>query len=278
MRDTRLDEDAALGIVLSTFFGFGIVLLTFIAKRNDANQAGLDRYLFGQAASLREEHVVTMAVLGAIALVVVGLFYKELKLLTFDPGLAAALGFSPVAVHYALMTVMSVTTVGAFSAVGAILVVALMIVPAATAYLLTDRLPVMIGLAVAVGALSAVTGFLVASALDASVAGAMATITGVFFGLALLFSPLHGLVARGGGLRREQLRLAAESLVIHLANHEGDAAESAVGHLGDELRWRPDFAQATMRAAIRDGLVERENGHLALTDRGRAAARSLQAT
>ena len=94
MRDTRLDQDAALGIVLTVFFGFGIVLLTFISKRNDANQAGLDKFLFGQAAALVERNVVTIAIMAGVALVVVALFYKEFKLLTFDPDFAGSLGFN----------------------------------------------------------------------------------------------------------------------------------------------------------------------------------------
>jgi manganese/zinc/iron transport system permease protein len=283
----RVGGQAAIGIVFPAMFAFG----TFLVSRFFSDvHLDTDAVLYGNIEFAAQDVLIvgdsvlgpqSFYVMGGLLLfnlLFVGLFYKELKLATFDPGLAAALGFSPVAIHYALMTAMSITTVGAFTAVGAILVVALMIVPAATAYLLTDRLPVMIGLAVVVGAASAASGFFVASALDASVAGAMATMTGVFFAAALLFSPLHGLVARARRLRQQQIRLAAESLVIHLANHEGDAAESAVDHLGDELRWRPEFAQATMRAAMRDGLVERENGHLALTDRGRSFAQSLQTT
>jgi manganese/zinc/iron transport system permease protein len=101
--------------------------------------------------------------------------------------------------------------------------------------------------------------------------------TGVFFGLGLLFSPLHGLVARAWRLRRLQLRLAVESLVIHLLNHQGDETESAVEHLSGELRWPPAFAQLAVRSAARDGLIARTDGHLALTPRGRDVARSLRA-
>src|SRR5690606_1229399 len=107
------------------------------------------------------------------------LFYKELKLTTFDAALAAALGFSPGAIHYGFMTLVSLTAVGAFDAVGAVLVVALMIAPPATAYLLTDRLSVMIGLSVGIGVLSAVAGYWVSFALDVSIAGSMASMTGV---------------------------------------------------------------------------------------------------
>jgi manganese/zinc/iron transport system permease protein len=283
----RIGGQAAIGIVFPAMFAFG----TFLVSRFFADvHLDTDAVLYGNIEFAAQDLLIVgdsvlgpqplfvMSAMLLLNLLFVGLFYKELKLATFDPGLAAALGFSPVVLHYALMTVMSVTTVAAFSAVGAILVVALMIVPAATAYLLTDRLPTMIWLAVLVGALSAASGFFVASALDASVAGAMATMTGVFFGLALLFSPLHGLVARSRRLREQQVRLAAESLVIHLANHEGDEAESAVAHLSEELRWAPDFAQLAVRTAQRDGLVEREDGHLALTTRGRSVARVLEAS
>src|SRR5918998_276517 len=93
VRETRIDEDAALGIVLSVFFGFGIMLLTFVQQRNDANQAGLDQFLFGQAATLVQDQVVTMAWLGGIALLLVALLFKEFKLLAFDPDFLGTLGF-----------------------------------------------------------------------------------------------------------------------------------------------------------------------------------------
>jgi manganese/zinc/iron transport system permease protein len=281
----RVGGQAAIGIVFPAMFALG----TFLISRFFADvHLDTDAVLYGNiefaafdvlivgGRLLGPQSLWVMGGLLLLNLLFVGLFYKELKLATFDPGLAAALGFSPLLVHYGLMGVMSVTTVGAFTAVGAILVVALMIVPAATAYLLTDRLPVMIVLAVVVGALSAVSGYAVAIALDVSVAGAMATMTGVCFGLALLFSPLHGLVARAWRLRRLRLRLAIESLVIHLHNHPGDATESAVEHLSGELRWTPAFAQLAVHNAAREGLLARNDGQLALTPRGRDVARSLQ--
>ena len=283
----RVGGQAAIGIVFPAMFAFGTFLVSrFFSEVHldpDAVLYGNIEFaaqdvLFVGDTNLGPQSLWVMGTLLVINLVFVGLFYKELKLATFDPGLAASLGFSPVILHYALMSVMSVTTVGAFSAVGAILVVALMIVPAATAYLLTDQLPRMIGIAVLVGALSAVTGFYIASALDASVAGAMATMTGVFFALALLFSPSHGLVARARRLRRQQVQLAVESLIVHLFHHEetpAQATESAISHLGDELRWPPEFAQLAVRRASDDGLVERQNGHLLLTTRGRREAQAL---
>ncbi len=283
----RVGGQAAIGIVFPAMFALG----TFLISRFFADvHLDADAVLYGNIEFSAQDILILgdenfgpqslwiMGALLAINLTFVGLFYKELKLATFDPGLAAALGFSPVLMHYLLMTVMSVTTVGAFTAVGAILVVALMIVPAATAYLLTDRLAAMIGLAVLVGALSAVSGFIVALALNASVAGAMATMTGVFFGAALLFSPLHGLVAGSRRLREQRFHIAAESLVIHLANHPGDETETAVAHLIEELRWQPVFALGVTRRAVRQGFVTRTDGHLALTDRGRQWAEEFRHT
>ena len=130
-----------------------------------------------------------------INLIFITLFYKELKLATFDAGLAAALGFSPVLVHYGLMTLVSVIAVGAFDAVGSILVVALMIAPPATAYLLTDRLSYLLGLSALNGIASAITGYWLAHWLDASIAGAMATMSGVFFLLTFLLALTRGIIA-----------------------------------------------------------------------------------
>jgi manganese/zinc/iron transport system permease protein len=134
----------------------------------------------------------------------VTLFFKELKISTFDPELAASLGFSPVLMHYLLMAAVSFTVVGAFESVGAILVVAMLVVPPATAYLFTERLRSMLLLAVGLGVASAVAGYFAARALDASIAGAMAVVAGLFFLAGLAASPRHGLVA--GLLQQRRLR------------------------------------------------------------------------
>src|SRR5688500_528522 len=103
-RSTRLKDDSALGLVLSVFFGFGLMLLTFVQKLPDATQAGLDKFLFGQAATLLESDVVTMAVIGGLILLLVGMFWKEFKLLSFDPGFGASLGFPMRALDVLLTT------------------------------------------------------------------------------------------------------------------------------------------------------------------------------
>jgi manganese/zinc/iron transport system permease protein len=217
-----------------------------------------------------------MSLVLAINALVIALFYKELKISTFDPALAATLGFAPVAVHYALMTSVSVTAVAAFDAVGSILVVALMIGPPATAYLLTNRLSVMIVLSVAIGAGASVAGYWLAWALNASIAGAMATTIGAVFLIALLLAPEQGLVANARRRAWQRWEFAQTMLTIHLLNHEGTEAaveESRIDHLERHLRWAPDFARNVVRQAVRQNLVTSVDGMLSLTEIGRARAR-----
>ena len=151
VRETRLSEDTALGVVLSTFFGVGILLLTFIQRRNDANQAGLDKFLFGQAATLVEKNVLTLGVLGGAALLLVALLYKEFKLLAFDPEFAGSLGFDTRLLSVLLTSLIVVAVVIGLQTVGVVLMVAMLIGPAVAARQWTDRLGVMLGLAALFG-------------------------------------------------------------------------------------------------------------------------------
>jgi manganese/zinc/iron transport system permease protein len=218
-------------------------------------------------------------VMGGILLInvaFIGLFYKELKLSTFDPGLAAALGFAPLAINYALMGLVSVTVVGAFDIVGSVLVVALMVAPAAAAYLLTDRLPVMLGLSALLGALGAVSGYWLAHLLDASVAGSMAAVLGGLFALVFLFAPQRGMVAAARRRKRQREEFAVTMLAGHLLNHEDSLAaieENRLEHLGKHLRWPQQWAEKIVRRAQGEGLIQLEGEQLLLTQAGREKAR-----
>lgn len=208
-------------------------------------------------------------------LLLISLFYKELKLSTFDAGLAATLGFLPGLLHYGLMTMVSVTAIASFDAVGAILVVALMIAPAAAAYLLTERLSTMLGLSVLIGAISAVGGYWLARWMDTTISGAMASMTGVIFGLTWLAAPERGLIALALRQTRQRWEFAQQMLAVHLLHHEGTAAaaeESRVDNLDQHLRWQPSFASAVVQRAEKRGLVRREGNMLLLTEQGRQVA------
>ncbi|HEX5727692.1 MAG TPA: metal ABC transporter permease [Longimicrobiaceae bacterium] len=160
---TRVKEDSALGIVLSVFFGLGLVLLTHIQKLPDASQAGLDRFLFGQAATLLHRDVVMIAGLGAVALLVAMLFWKEFKLLSFDPDFGASLGFPMRAVDVVLTSVLVLSIVIGLQTVGVVLMSAMVVAPAAAARQWTDRMGGMVALAGAFGALAGVSGSVLSS-------------------------------------------------------------------------------------------------------------------
>lgn len=216
-RSRRLREDASIGVVFPALFSLGVILISRYAAQVDLD---LDCVLYGEIAYAPLDTLVlagrelgprALWVNGSIFLVILAfvlLLYKELKVSTFDAGLAAAIGFSPVLLHYLLMSAVSVTVVGAFESVGAILVVAMLVVPPATAYLLTDRLSRMLALAVALGVASAVGGYGLARWLDASIAGAMALVAGMLFLAAFLFSPTHGVLAQALAEARARTALA----------------------------------------------------------------------
>lgn len=284
---TRLvREDAAIGLVFPTLFALGVLL---IARYASHAHLDTDSVLTGELVFAALEPFepfgfylgprVLWVMLGILGLNVafIVLFYKELKLAAFDPALAVTLGLAPTALHYALMALVSVTAVGAFDAVGAPLVVALMIAPPATAYLLTDRLSVLLVLSVVLGVVSAIAGYWVAHFLDASIAGSMATMTGVVFALALFFAPDRGLVAAARRRLRQRWEFPQRMLVIHLFNHEGlpeAERESRVDELHEHLQWKPARVAEVVRRAAANGLVHRDNGHLLLTEAGRELAQT----
>lgn len=282
-RTRRLKEDAAIGLVFPLLFSLAVILISVFAGNahldNDAVLLGEIAYapfdrleLFG--LDLPRGIVIGGGILLA-NLLFIALFYKELKLTTFDAGLAAALGFAPAALHYALMTLVSLTAVSAFDSVGAILVIALMIGPPAAAYLLTDRLPVMLALSVLIGAISAVAGYWAARALDTTISGMMASMVGVSFTLVFLFAPQRGAIAAAMRHTRQRWNFAQQMLTAHLLNHEGSpeaASESRIDHLSRHMRWAPMFALRVVRRAEQAGLIRREGEQLRLTEQGRSLA------
>lgn len=284
---TRLvKEDAAIGLVFPALFSVAVILISRFAG---GVHLDVDAVLLGELAFAPFDRLVilgldiprALAVMGGILLLnvlFISLFYKELKLATFDAGLAASLGFSPVLIHYGLMALVSLTAVGAFDAVGSILVVALMVTPAAAAYLLTDNLRTMLGLSVGIGAGSAVAGYWLARGLDANIAGAMATTMGIVFVAVLLFAPGRGLVAVARRRARQRWEFAQAMLTVHLLQHENapeGQAESRVDHLVEHIRWQPSYAEQVIRYAERKGMVRRAQGRLRLTDSGRTLAQEV---
>lgn len=163
VRTTRIKQDGALGLVLSVFFGFGLMLLTSIQRLPTAAQAGLDRFLFGQAATLLASDVITTAALGASALALMAVFWKEFKLLSFDPEFGTGLGFPSRWLDVLLTSLLVIAIVVGLQTVGVVLMTAMVVAPAAAARQWTDRMSVMAGLAGCFGALAGVGGTLLSA-------------------------------------------------------------------------------------------------------------------
>ena len=206
-----VQADAAIGVVFTSLFAIGVILLSVFAGNIHLD---VDHALMGEITfipwdtvewngmDLGPKAVWLLSFVFIINLLIIIFFYKEFKISSFDPEMAVAIGIPVLFIHYLQMGMLSITTVASFDSVGAILVVAMLIVPASTAYLLTDKLLTMLIISAGIGVFSAISGYYVATFLNVSIAGAMATSTGILFAIAFLFAPKHGLLAKKRAQRK----------------------------------------------------------------------------
>ncbi len=284
IRSRLVPEDASIGIVFPALFSIGVIL---IARGASDVHLDTDAVLLGElafapfhrftvgGADLGPSALWSMATILVVNTALIVLAWKELKLATVDSGLAALLGFQPVVIHYGLMSMVSVTAVGAFDAVGSILVVALMIAPPATAYLLTERLETMMAVAAAAAAASAALGWAAALAADVSIAGSIATASGALFATVLLVAPRRGLLAQARRRAGQRLDFAVRMLVVHLLHHAGTpqaAEECRESGLHRHLGWREAWTRRVVGSAERRALLARHGELLLPTERGRLVA------
>ncbi|WP_417872236.1 metal ABC transporter permease [Xanthomarina gelatinilytica] len=269
-------EDTAIGLVFPALFSIGVIL---IAKNANDIHLDVDAVLLGELAFAPFDRLIiagtdigpkSLWVIGTILAITIGLltaFFKELKISTFDAGLAASLGFSPALIHYGLMTMASITTVGAFDAVGAVLVVALMIAPAASAYLLTTDLKKMLGLAIAFGVFSAISGYWLAHWLDASIAGSITTMLGILFLIIYLFAPSKGLIAVMYREKQQRTEVSLLTFLLHLKNHS-EERERHVNHLQEHINWQKVRAKTVLDLALKNNMIVINNKIVSLTQKG----------
>ncbi|KMJ57718.1 iron ABC transporter [Bacillus sp. LL01] len=205
LHSSGVQSDAAIGVVFTSLFALGVILLSLYAGRIHLD---VDHALMGEIAfvpwdtfvlagmDLGPKAVWMLGTVFLINLMIIIFFYKELKICAFDPEMALAIGIPVMFMHYLLMGMLSITTVASFDSVGAILVVAMLIAPGASAYLLTDKLGVMLVLSALIGVASAVLGYYAAYLFNVSISGSMASMAGVLFVLTFFLSPKHGLIMK----------------------------------------------------------------------------------
>lgn len=275
-RTGLVKEDTAIGLVFPVLFSIGVIM---IAKNANDVHLDVDAVLLGELAFAPFDRLIVSGVdVGPKSLWIIGFilmltlillmaFFKELKLSTFDKGLAATLGFSPAIIHYGLMTMSSITTVGAFDAVGAILVVALMIAPAAAAYLLTTDLKRMLWLSVLFGVFSAISGYWVAHWLDASIAGSITTMLGVLFLVVYLFAPAKGIIAVLYREKQQRTEVSLLTFLLHLKNHD-EIEERHVNHLYEHINWQKVRAKNVLDLALKNNMIHIDNNVVSLTQKG----------
>lgn len=282
VRHTRIKEDGALGFVLSVFFGIGLMLLTFTQRLPDSRQAGLDTFLFGQAAALLMRDVITIAALGSLALLLMALFWKEFKLLSFDRDFGSSLGFRMGALDILLTTLLVIAIVIGLQAVGVVLMSAMVVAPGAAARQWTDRLGFMVSLAAFFGALAGVSGALISSVGRNLSTGPMIVVcASIIVFLSLFFAPNRGLVwswVRRQRSRR-QLRLEAVLGNLYALASQHDDVEHA--HSINTLKaiGREGGVEGSLAALQESGLVQRVGeSEWALTAKGAALAKEISAS
>jgi manganese/iron transport system permease protein len=210
---TRLREDAVIGVVFTAFFALGLFLISL-----NPSSVDLRTIIFGNILGISDPDIMQVVIISAITLAVLGLKWRDLLLFCFDPNQARALGLNVAVLHYTLLTLLSATAVAALQTVGACLVVAMLVTPGATAYLLTDRFGRMIGLATTMGVGTSLVGAYASYYFDGSTGGCIVTLQTFLFVLALVFAPKHGLRAS----RRQRSGVGAQ-----LAAPSEDGSRSA---------------------------------------------------
>lgn len=284
----RIPEDAALGVVFTSLFALGVMMIAWVPRDVDLDPGCV---LYGLLEFVSLDRVAVLGVhvpraltwLGGMLLVVVGVVwagYKELKVVSFDPGLAASLGISVALVHYVFLSMVAATTVVSFEAVGSILVIVMLIAPAAAAHLLTDRLAAMIWISVALAVSSSVVGYVLALWVDTSAAGMISVVSGGQFAAAMLLAPRHGLVSKALGRAALAFRISREDVLgilyrWHERRGRGDPGTPPTTREITRAIGGAVLTRLAVRSLRSRGLAEIDSGGLRLTDDGLRAASGI---
>lgn len=269
---SRIKEDSALGIIISVFFGFGIVLLTYIQHNGAGNQSGLDDFIFGQAASLVGADVQLIMMIALLLLAITAIFYKEFKLLTFDPQFAKGIGIPAAFFNGLLLLLIVCSVVIGLQTVGVVLMAAMLITPAISARYWTEKLSSMIIIAGFIGGVSGVMGTLLSTIMEGMATGPLIIVAAsIMFIISLVFSPKRGLLAKAFKLLSLRKRTAVEQIFFSIY----DVAEG--GNLGDitedEILIKRKVSSSLFQYAIsvlekREYISRAKTGKWMLTDKG----------
>ncbi|MBD3403069.1 iron chelate uptake ABC transporter family permease subunit [candidate division GN15 bacterium] len=272
-RHSKLKQDAALGIVLTVFFGLGVVVLTHIQKTGAGSQAGLDSFLFGQAAALGERDVILLSIVAVVLLSMVALGFRSFTLLSFDPGFARSIGLPVRVLQFVLTTMIVLAVTIGLQAVGVVLIAALLITPAAAARQWTDKLSTMVILAALFGALSGLLGGWVSFLAPRMPTGPwVVVVISVVFAVSILFAPKRGVISRLRRHLRNRGKVAQEHILKAMFKSGYPERDwSGYQHVSDiDSMWSFSFREMArgLRRLEKRGLLERSDGSYRLTEDG----------
>lgn len=276
---SRIKEDSALGIIISVFFGFGIVLLTYIQHNGSGNQSGLDAFIFGKAASMVAADVRLISIIALILLVIIAIFYKELKLLTFDPQFAKGIGLPAKFLNGLLLLLIVCSVVIGLQAVGVVLMAAMLITPAISARYWTDKLSYMIILSGVIGGISGVLGTLLSTITKGMATGPLIIVAATFmFLVSLIFAPKKGLLAKA--LKQLSLRkkTAVEQILLSFYDVavEGNLKEIMEEQLLQRRKVSNNLLHYAYDVLVKNGYIKKVNDQTwMLTENGIQAGYEL---
>jgi manganese/zinc/iron transport system permease protein len=280
VRRSRVKQDSALGMVLAVFFGVGLVLLTLVQRMPQASKAGLDTFLFGQASALLESDVWTMGIVGGVALLLLAVFFKEFKLLAFDPEFAQSMGFPIRMIDIMLTTLLVAAIVIGLQTVGVVLMSAMVVAPAAAARQWTDRLSLMVILSAVFGALAGISGAVLSSLTARLPTGPtiVLCISAIVL-VSLLLAPNRGLLYNYLRSRHRRHAFQTEAVLLDLFELSSQHEDPYHPHSAEALRTmnnQPRSVDGALSDLEEHGFVRRSNtDDWRLTEFGRSRARAL---
>ena len=275
VRNTKIDSDGANGIILSLFFGFGLLLLTYIQKLPKSSQAGLDRFIFGQAATIVAKDVMVIAIVQFIVLVTLILFFKELKSSTFDPACMTVMGFNQKTVDVIFSILLVATIVVGLQTVGVILISALLVAPAAAARQWTHSLKVMVILSSLFSGIAGMTGSLISAlTLDLSTGPMIVLVLTLFVIISFLFGSKRGLVNKKIEQIRRHKKFDQNKILLALENlAEGHEDEKEMYHSSNTIALMVDQRHGVKKMlkqlSLKGLLLADEQNSYTLSEKGK---------
>ncbi len=277
---SRVKEDSAIGIVLSVFFGFGIVLLTYIQNESTGNKSGLDDFIFGQAASLVRADVILISSISIVLLFITALFFKEFKVITFDPAFAKGLGIPVKWLDSLLILMIVLAVVIGLQAVGVVLMAAMLITPAIAARYWTDRLSLMIIISGAIGAISGGVGTLISTTMRGLPTGPLIIVAAtIIFLISLVFAPKKGLLAAFIKHMKMRKKTAVQQFLLSLydlSEQRSFGQQSLdINEVFTRRKIQANLHSYVMKELENKGFIQVEKNQVSLTDKGLEVAYEL---